>query len=181
MSSVIEDLEQDHRNMSKLLDLVELELEDLESGGEPDYELLLQILDYMVSYTHLFHHPKEDLIYRKLCERSPSAASTVEIMVQEHGHLEEQTKQFSELLETVTAGQIVRRDHVRQLAHAYLDANRQHMQREEQEVFPLFKKHLRKRDWAAVEADLPAADDPLFGEAVQEPYRALYERIMSGP
>ena len=102
-------------------------------------------------------------------------------MLAEHQELERMTKQFMELLESVTAGQIVRRYHVEEVAREYLALNRDHIRREEEDVFPLFRKHLRKKDWAAIEAELPGADDPLFGDAVQEPYRGLYERITSGP
>jgi hemerythrin-like domain-containing protein len=181
MSKVVEHLERDHVNMAKLMDLVELELEDLESGDEPDYDLLLQILDYMLSYPHLFHHPMEDRIFHKLAQRNRGAAETVEKMLSEHEELERMTKQFTELLESITAGQIVRRDHVEEVAREYVLLNREHMRREEEAVYPLFRKHLHKKDWAQIDAELPGADDPLFGDAVQEPYRGLYERITSGP
>ena len=71
MPSAIETLRQDHNNMWKLLDVIEVEFAQFKGGNSPDYELLSGALRYCLNYPELYHHPKEDLIYARLEERAP--------------------------------------------------------------------------------------------------------------
>ncbi len=64
-------LRTDHRNMALLLDLLDLETERLAASGEPDYDLVRDIMLYMTEYPDVVHHPTEDFIYRHLKSLRP--------------------------------------------------------------------------------------------------------------
>ncbi len=49
-AKVLEDLRQDHKNMSLLLNLLELESNRLFDGEQTDFELLEDIMHYMTVY-----------------------------------------------------------------------------------------------------------------------------------
>ncbi|AJG19277.1 hypothetical protein RR42_m1882 [Cupriavidus basilensis] len=61
----------------------------------------------------------------------------------------------------------------------YLVYYRNHLSTEEQRVMPRAAQLLTREDWAAVDAAVPASDDPLFGENVQERFAMLRKQIES--
>ncbi len=178
MATIIQDLRKEHADMDQLLRLLDLEVKRLQEENGADFELMLQILEYTACYPELFHHPKEDIVFRKLVARDRDAEALVNPLLEEHKELEQLTREFLTLLKRVTAGDIVPRDHVEKIAHDYIQFNRRHINTEEGQVFPRIEKTLLDEDWAAIEAEMPGVDDPLFGECIQDPYRELYERIV---
>ena len=77
MSKVMNALEQEHLDMGKLLDALERQIVILEGGGTPDYDIVQGVMDYCLTFPDLHHHPKEDLVYRRLAARDPTAAAGV--------------------------------------------------------------------------------------------------------
>ena len=69
MTYVIEVLRQEHRNIEKLLRVLERELSVFDRGERPDYEVVLAVIDYFTDYPDTCHHPKEDMIVAKLKAR----------------------------------------------------------------------------------------------------------------
>jgi hemerythrin-like domain-containing protein len=75
---VIEILRQEHRNIEKLLRVLERELNVFDRGERPDYEVVLAVIDYFKDYPDICHHPKEDLKVSRsvtLAQRRPSVIS----------------------------------------------------------------------------------------------------------
>ena len=63
LARILEELREDHRNLTRLLDLLENECRDIPDEGEPDMDLLHDIMHYMTVYPDAIHHPREDLVY----------------------------------------------------------------------------------------------------------------------
>ena len=55
---VIETLREEHRNISRMLDALEHQIEVLAQVGTPDYEIIRGIADYFCDYPDRCHHPK---------------------------------------------------------------------------------------------------------------------------
>ena len=84
MSNVIPALRTDHKNFSRLLDLLEGQLdESAEVEGKADYALMQDIMLYMTRYPDRFHHPKEDLVFTRLVERNANARGIVEELMEQ--------------------------------------------------------------------------------------------------
>ena len=81
LARILEELREDHRNLSRLLDLLEAECSEVPDDGEPDMELLRDIMCYMTVYPDAIHHPREDLVYAAMREHGltlqPSEARRV--------------------------------------------------------------------------------------------------------
>ncbi len=84
MSNIIQILLEEHRNIDKLLLVLEHELEVFDRSEEPDYEILRAIIQYFQDYPENCHHPKEDMVFEKLKMRDPAAASRVGDVEAEH-------------------------------------------------------------------------------------------------
>jgi hemerythrin-like domain-containing protein len=52
------------------------------------------------------------------------------------------------------------------------------MQVEEEHFLPRAKTRLTADDWAEIDQRLTHADDPVFGEKVEEAYLYLHERVL---
>ncbi len=180
MSQVIEQLRTDHLNMARLISLLDPEMRTLEGAGTPDFELMLNIMDYNLNYPELCHHPKEDLVYRRLMERDPVSSEVVEDLLEEHKKLTVMAKEFAELLRRITLDGEVPREKLGALGREYVAIHRRHIEREEITVFPLAEKALREEDWVEIAAAI-SGDDPLFGAEVADQFLALYQSIVMLP
>lgn len=178
MPAVIESLRADHVNMARLLHLVEVEVGMFEAGKVPDYALLGDILDYMLNYPDLCHHPAENLIYRRLRRRVPAEADAVRELEDEHAKIGESTRRFAAAVHNVATESQIPREAFIDLGNKFLDQMRQHMVAEETRFFPLALDNFGPHDWAEVEDKLAHHADPLFKGAVLEPYRALHARLL---
>ena len=63
---IMERLSQEHRNIERLLTILERELEVFDRGGRPDYEVIGAIISYFELYPEVYHHPQEDVVFAKL-------------------------------------------------------------------------------------------------------------------
>lgn len=178
MPQILDQLYRDHRNMRSLLHIIEDAMAWYKIGGAPDFDLLLSVMDYTRNYPNLVHHPKEDMIYRRLLERDPSIPSAIGNLLEEHQKLGELTQRFEAALRQAAQGVALSRDGLDELAQQYLAANRQHIDSEDRAFFPRAVQTLTDEDWEAIDAALDSPADPLFGHKVEDQYLALHERIM---
>jgi hemerythrin-like domain-containing protein len=178
MAKTTDELHQEHRNMARLLDLLEAELAIYRDGGVADFDLVRDIMDYTTSWLERYHHPKENLIFEKLKDKGAEAWALAADLVAQHETGEELTRGMATLIGNVAQDAEIPRDLFERLAREYLDFNRRHMEKEEAEFLPLAEAALSAEDWAAIEAALSAPDDPLFGPKVEERYRRLLENML---
>lgn len=61
---IIELLCREHRNIEKLLAVLERELEIFDGGNRPDYEVIRAVIDYFEVYPEVYH-PQEYLVFAK--------------------------------------------------------------------------------------------------------------------
>ena len=178
MSEIMRRLKADHRSVTHLLDLFERELTLLEAGGErPNYELLHAVLEYLLTYPDLGHHPREDVVYRILKERRPQTAEGIGDLLQDHREIGALTRRFAEAVDRVLADLDVPRERIAELGRGFLERYRNHIRREDEDFFPAAEAYLRPEDWSAAEAEFEPTNDPLFGPEVEERFQRLRERI----
>lgn len=177
MSEVMRQLHQDHRNVARLLDLLDKEVAAMGDARRADFELMQDIMQYMSHYPDRYHHPTEDLVFQRVLRYEQSARDDIEDLLAEHQRLAEKGAQLLAALNTVVDGALVQREPLEAQAREYIDLLRGHMRREESTAFAAAKRHLRDEDWAAIQEATGAMQDPLFGEVVDEDYRTLYQLI----
>ena len=179
MPKILDALSADHKDMALLYDLIGRELRVFKNGELPDYELVKKILDYCLAYPDQCHHPKEDLVFRKLRARDPAAADFIGDLAEEHKTLAAFTRRFATALGNVLEDEQLPRDWFIDLANDFLSFSRRHMQMEEVLFFPAARKHLTSADWAELEAAVERHIDPAFDAKKAERYRANFREIMA--
>ena len=176
MSEIIRQLHIDHVNVSKLLDVLEQEIELFHNEGTPDYALMSDAMHYMVNYPDLIHHPTEDLIFEKLKDCDPDTNAEVDRLVAEHKVLADKSAQFLESLRCIeNETTMVSREAMTTQGVDYISMLRKHMSTEESQIFPRVNEILGDKDWQEIDATMGAKEDPVFGKVVSEEYRTLYD------
>lgn len=177
MSEALRQLNKEHADFAKLLDLLDRQLAVFAAGERPDYDLIGAVIDYCLDYPDAVHHPKEDLIYGILKSRDAELARLVGDLEEEHRQIGAMTRELAEAMRQVLAEELVDRQSVHDLTQTFVRAYRHHIALEEGRVFPAAEQTLSQQDWAGIDARLEHHDDPLFGDAVVERFRALRANI----
>ncbi|CAG4883361.1 conserved protein of unknown function [Georgfuchsia toluolica] len=177
MANEIAKLKEEHGNFRKLLNLLETQLSLFHHEEQPDYQLMTDILHYMIRYPDHFHHPREDVIFSCLLERDSHAARSVEELARQHRVIAESGTRLHENLESVIAGALMPRQMIEAPGLLYITYYRTHMDREENNLFVLAEQLLRDEDWKTINAKTQSEPDPLFGRDVEERYCAVCHHI----
>jgi len=178
MTYVVEVLRQEHRNIERLLRVLEQELSVFDRGNRPDYEALLGIIDYFKDYPDSCHHPKEDIIFEKLKSRDPVAAANVGDLENEHQEGASRLRRVAQAVESVLSDQDLLRQTVDEVIRDFIHHERQHMEMEERIFFPAALKALRPQDWADIALKLTDRDDPLCQPGIEEKFNTLRRKIL---
>jgi hemerythrin-like domain-containing protein len=178
MSNIIQILLEEHRNIDRLLLVLEHELEVFDRSEEPDYEILRAIIQYFQDYPEDCHHPKEDMVFEKLKMRDPAAASRIGDVEAEHEIETERLRKLVDAVEEILAGREFLRQTFHDVVNDFIKHQRQHMDKEERLLFPAAVQRLRPEDWAAINARLDDRKDPLFNGAVETKFHALQRTIL---
>jgi hemerythrin-like domain-containing protein len=178
MVKVIDALLEEHRNIEKLLGVLEHELELFDRNQRPDYEVLQCIIQYFEDYPEACHHPKEDMIFRLLRERDPAAAASFGDIGVEHQTETQRLRGFAQAVNAVLADQEVLRESFHLATQAFISNQREHLKNEETLLFPAALKALRPEDWADIDARLADRKDPLFDGEAGEKFHRLEQTIL---
>ena len=180
MHALLQQLNRDHHNLSVLLEVLERQLDDFHQGEEHDLDLMCELVDYIESYEDQVHHPTEDLIYERLKALTDDKRVAVETLEDQHRILADMTNKFQKSLDAIVHGGVVLRQEVEAQGRAMIKTVRQHMDLEEQEVFPLAATELGAEDWAEVEERAPKYNDPVFGDPDPARFRTLFAHLTGG-
>jgi hemerythrin-like domain-containing protein len=175
---IIERLSQEHRNIEKLLAVLERELEIFDRGDRPDCEVIRAVISYFELYPEVYHHPQEDLVFAKLKIRDPAAAAKVGNLALEHQKGAERLRRVAQAVDGVLADREILRRDVDSIVRDFVEHERRHIMMEDRDFFPAALKALEPQDWTEIAAAMTTHEDPLFSEAAEEIFHALRARIL---
>jgi hemerythrin-like domain-containing protein len=133
---IIERLSQEHRNIEKLLAILERELEVFDRGDRPDYEVIGAIISYFDLYPEVYHHPQEDVVFAKLKIRDPAAAAKVGDLAGEHQKGAERLRRVAHAVQNVLADREVLRQNFDTIVRDFIAHEKRHMMMEDRDFFP---------------------------------------------
>lgn len=142
MSDAIILLQMEHRQAATLLDSIDQQLSNIVGDAPVNYHLLQSAFEYLSGYPDQCHHPKEDLIYRKLHSRYPELARSLSDLVNEHAKLATLTGNVSKAIDQSQQGLSGAHDRLAGELKEFLALYRHHMLMEEQYFFPMATRAL---------------------------------------
>jgi len=172
-------LRDDHRNMALVLDVLDNSIAAAESGENPDFELVDEIMRYMTVYPDAVHHPKEDVVYSALQNSRPDLVNGLEDVPADHREIAALGTKLRDDVEAVVAGAAVRRQNFLEHATEYVRRLREHIKWEEEDLFQRVEEML-ERDAVTLDIDrFQHILDPVFELAVETAFRRLLESLKS--
>jgi hemerythrin-like domain-containing protein len=150
MIEIIEILQQEHRNIEKLLDVLEQELNVFDRGERPDYEVVGAVIDFFKNYPDTCHHPKEDVIYEKFKQRAPAKAAQTADLQADHRAGAVRLARVAQAVDAVLNDQDLLRESVDHLVRDFIAGERKHIAIEDGQVFPAIVAALQPADWADI-------------------------------
>jgi hemerythrin-like domain-containing protein len=178
MSTAIAKLHQEHIGITKLLKVLDRQLATFHAGETPDYQIMSDVMHYMIHYPDMSHHPREDVIFKRLKAVDASLLPEIEELLKEHKDLIAKGRDFFETLQlAMDDTAMFSRATLEERADDYITLLRAHMDKEEGKVMPGAEKLLSAADWEAIEAEINEIEDPLFGSTVKEDYVQLFKHI----
>jgi hemerythrin-like domain-containing protein len=168
MVEIIEILREEHRNIQKLLRVMEQELNVFDRGERPDYEVFGAIIEFFKNYPDSCHHPKEDVIYEKFKTRDPGRAASVADLEAEH----------RQAIESVLNDQELLRENVDRIIRDFIDNERKHIALEDEVIFSAIVETLQPGDWADIALTLADRYGPPSEADFEEQFSTLRRNIL---
>jgi hemerythrin-like domain-containing protein len=174
-------LRAEHRHMATVMQLFADQLKAIEVGELVDTHVVYEIMHYMVTWPDRFHHPREDLIYARVAEITPSMADDVDTLQRDHDNTAKSGRGLLRDIERWRIGEITGLVVVNN-GRAYIDHIHEHMNVEEKLVFPRIEQMLTLQDWRELAEDdqLQAVSRPVFGSLVQREFRNMTRKLRRG-
>jgi hemerythrin-like domain-containing protein len=175
----VELIKNEHRALARMLGAMQaLIARYREAGVERNFKLFDAMLRYIENVPDRLHHPKEDeVLFAALMRRSDDGKKLVARLERDHAKGEPMIAALRGAFQAFSYGTVnglnLLATAVDEFAEFYWD----HMRTEEEKLLPLAAAHLTPEDWQRVESAFGDNTDPLFGAALAEEYRQLYQFI----
>ena len=151
MTNAISIITEEHRSLAAVLKGLLAHVSEAQAGRSmPDFYLAAAMLDYIQAFPERLHHPKEDeYLFRFLRSRCAEAGPILDTLEAQHTKGAEMLADLRNRLDqSRAAGNF---SAFAPALDAYAEFHWDHMRKEEEIVFPLAERHLRKEDWQAID------------------------------
>jgi len=176
---VLHTLFQEHRHLNALVRVVLEKINQTERLQLVDYYLLRDIIGYLHDYPNEVHHPTENLVFDKLLIRRPSLKKAVQRLRNDHEIVLVKTQELLDLADQAIENPSSENEIlIRKACRDFGWHQQEHMKFEDLELFPEAFEWMTAADWSTIETQVAAVNDPLFGGAVGNQHRLLYEYLM---
>ena len=157
-------LREDHARFSRVLSMIGRDARRLVDEPAAVLPLFAEAVDYVVSFQNVYHHPREEIMFAKIAEKSETLATAASTLSREHQATADAGKELLSLVERVS-GAPSRRPDREQLARRlerFARSMRGHIAQEEEILYSQAWAELTPQDWDGLTGSV-AASDPLDG------------------
>ncbi|MES1943546.1 hypothetical protein PC39_05510 [Salinisphaera sp. PC39] len=171
---ILQLLRREHRNLAGLLHVLDRQRHALNADDTPDYDLMRQIVRYLDGDGGSDHLPLEEQVFEQVLARRPALGARTARLAADHERLRRRGRALIDAADSVLSGQPVRRADLVSLAGVFVADYREHLCREDNEVFRPLEASLAPDERRALTAALPDA----AGAGNDHEYRALADRLI---
>jgi hemerythrin-like domain-containing protein len=178
MRPLLDILLAEHRDLGRLVALLDRQPSLQADPDAPNIGLLVDALFYLTRFPDVTHHPLEDRIAERLLRRhalDPDLCAEIET---QHVRLARQGLDLMRDLEGALRRESMSMELVASNIRLYAERLRHNMAFEELVLFPAASRSLDDDDWHLIEPSAQSRPpDPLFHSAVQERFAELHRAI----
>ena len=180
MTTALTIIRDEHRTISAVLHGLDYLVRELRAGKKVDPRVFHAMLYYLDTFGERVHHPKEDrYLFGVMRPRSQAARTLIAILEEEHAAGAAAIRRLTQAMIRFEEGGDREFAAFEREVRNYVDSYRNHMRREEEQLFPLARSLLTPFDWAMVDAAFRENVDPLAGARETSDFEALFSRIVN--
>ncbi|WP_374247280.1 hemerythrin domain-containing protein [Zoogloea sp.] len=171
---------EEHQSLAAILHAVRYMLKEVTAGRlAPDLKLFQAMVHYLEAYAELRHHPKEDLLFHRLAQRTADGADALARLAAQHAAAPQRIAVLQQALAAYVADP-ARLAGFAQAFDDYAEFYRGHMLFEEDAVLPLVRQHLSDADWTELDARFAAdAQADTLSDGQREDFKALFSKLVA--
>jgi hemerythrin-like domain-containing protein len=166
-------LREEHRYFESLIEIAREQQELLASGGEADFKILEELLQYLTEYPEDYHHPREDILFARLREIDPESGVMLDSLLSGHEEIHNASSHLYYTVMRANSGENIRRKRLADSLDRFVQGYEKHIHDEDEIIFARALEVMTDQDWADVEGGMEHIEDPLFGKRVRRRYRHL--------
>lgn len=172
-------LHDEHRSILAVLHGMSFLAQDIRARRtQVDPRVFRAMIYYLDTFSERMHHPKEDRhLFRALRSRSAEAGALIDELEEEHGRGEEALRRLSQALLRYEEGGTPEFPAFEREVENFVRNYREHIRKEENDLFPLAKKVLTDPDWAKLDIAMGRNRDPLAMGSDTGVFARLLDRI----
>ena len=139
----------EHRTIERAIEILAVEKQRLEAGGELDPVFIDKMVDFIRTYADRCHHGKEeDILFDSLENKSLSEdeAALMRELVEEHKFGREMTKKLVSAKDAVVAGDTSQLQAVLDAVGTLIEFYPEHIRKEDEHFFPDTERHYDKAE-----------------------------------
>ena len=180
MSTALTTIRDEHQTISAVLHGMEYLVREIRAGKKIEPQVFHAMLYYLDTFGERVHHPKEDrYLFGIIRQRSTEAIGLIAILEGEHAAGAAAIRRLTQAMIRFEEGGDREFAAFEREVHNYAESYRNHMRREEEQLFPLARSLLTPFDWVMVDTAFKENADPLAFARETSDFEALFSRIVN--
>lgn len=178
--TMLTQLRRDHANMARMLHVLQLKQKTLSTGERPNFQLVREVVDYILDYMEGFTLPLERICTEQLQQKAPECSDVTEQLAKDYRGLRARLKRLSGDIDMILMDAVVPMDRFTDDLKAYLESHRAYLRDEHELLFPLIQEHFDEEELRHLAELLPEGAAAEL-ERLQEAYPELYAELREAP
>ena len=175
---IVEQIKYDHISISRILFIMERELYRINSAGDPpDYGLLSDCMRYMVEYTDLVHHPKEDAVIDCISKKTTGFKKLTDEIKFQHESIGKLSNKFYDTVKRAKREEGGDNKEISETGLHYIYLQRRHIDLEEGRFLRDVRKFLLNDDYIKINRYYETFRDPQLSDNFETEYSHLYRTL----
>ncbi len=176
--SAIEMLEEEHKVILRMVKILTVMHERLESGGDVDTAALTEVVDFFRAFADKGHHAKEEDVLFPMLERNGvrSQGCPIGTLTGEHKQGRALMTALNYAIGKYTNGDSTAKDTISATIKGAIDLYPDHIWREDYLLFPMTEKVLPKPELQALTRNFNEVETK-FGSDFHKKYEQIVERL----
>ncbi|WP_016914484.1 hemerythrin domain-containing protein [Vreelandella stevensii] len=173
---MLNQLRLDHANMARMLHVLQLKHKTLAEGERPDFQLMREVVDYILSYMDGFAAPLERICVERLQAQATEHQPLMTQMADDYRELKPRLMRLSHDIDMILMDNILPMDRFADDLKSYLEAHRAYLRHEREGLFPLIDQHFTSDELEELRQALPEGAEKEL-ERLQLAYPELYAEL----
>ena len=174
---LVEQIKYDHISISRILFIMERELYRMNSADDPDYGLLADCMRYMVEYTDLVHHPKEDAVIDCISKKTAGFKKLTDEIKFQHESIGKLSNRFYDLVKQAKLESCGDNKNISEEGLHYIYLQRKHIDLEEGRFLRDVRKFLLNDDYVKINQQYETYRDPQLSDEFEVEFSHLYKTL----